>query len=291
MPAVRVLHFSDIHVQIDYRSVPWRALGWRRAIAQIEMRLLRRADKFTDAARTVGRIVAAADRLGVEHAVCSGDLTGLGLPAEFEAARAALGPLATPERLTVIPGNHDRYTREHQGAFECHFGDLCHSDLPEHCRQGPYPFVRLVGAEAAVVAFSTARLAPFPGLVYGRVGEAQFDGLRAILADPRLSGRAVLAVVHHAPRDADGLPDLVTHRLLDADRLLAALPGPRHAVLFGHVHRRFWHQATSERPHLFGAGSSTQTGDTGYWLIDVRGGEVSGGVAVSLEEPAPALSA
>ena len=31
---------------------------------------------------------------------------------------------------------------------------------------------------------------------------------------------------------------------------------------------------TAERPHIFGAGSSTQAGREGYWLIDVEGGRI-----------------
>jgi hypothetical protein len=72
--------------------------------------------------------------------------------------------------------------------------------------------------------------------------------------------------------------------LLDADALLELLPGPRFAVLHGHIHHRYHHPATATRPHLFCAGSSTQAGREGYWLIDVDGGTVRGGTAVALGE-------
>jgi 3',5'-cyclic AMP phosphodiesterase CpdA len=284
MPAaVRVLHFSDIHVQVDYRNYPLRELGWRRSIAQIEFRLLKRANKFRRAAETVRQIVADAERLKVDHAILSGDLTGLGMDEEFRAARQALGPLAAPGRLTVVPGNHDRYTPADAQAFEKHFADLCDGDLPEYRNSGLYPYVRLVGNDLAVIGLNTARLAPAPGLVFGTVGAAQRTAVAKILEDHRLAGRAVLAVVHHAPRNRKGKPDLITHRLTDANDLLRMLPGPRYAVLFGHLHERYWHRATADRPHLIGAGSSTQAGVTGYWLIDIQNGQVSGATAVSLE--------
>lgn len=280
---MKVLHFSDIHVQVDYRGYSFRQLGWRRSLAQIEFRLLRRSNKFAKAAETVRRIAADAERLGVDHAVLSGDLTGLGMDAEFKAAREALGPLATDGRLSVIPGNHDRFTSEDENAFERHFSDLCRSDLPEYQQDGPFPFVRLVGEELAVVGFNTARLAPFPGLVFGGAGRRQREALDGILRDRRVAHRAVMVVVHHAPCDRKGRPDLITHRLTDADDILRMLSGPRHAMLFGHIHDRFWHKATSNRPHLIGAGSSTQAGVTGYWLIQVQNGQIAHADSVALE--------
>jgi hypothetical protein len=119
---------------------------------------------------------------------------------------------------------------------------------------------------------------PFlPGIAYGRIGEAQLDGLEAIVKDPRLAGRALLVVVHHAPLTLRGRADSYLHGLRDAPALFKLLPGPRYAVLHGHIHHRYHHPATAERPHIFSAGSSTQRGREGYWLIEVKEGLVVGG--------------
>ena len=47
-----------------------------------------------------------------DHLLITGDLTTTALPAEFQDARDALGPTCSidPSRVSVIPGNHDRYT-------------------------------------------------------------------------------------------------------------------------------------------------------------------------------------
>jgi hypothetical protein len=63
------------------------------------------------------------------------------------------------------------------------------------------------------------------------------------------------------------------------------LPGPRFAVLHGHIHRRYHHPATAKRPHIFGAGSSTQHGREGCWLIDVAAGQISAARKVTLTAP------
>lgn len=274
---MRLLHCSDIHLTQDYASVPILRLGWRFWMAWYELAWKKRAVDYRQAAALLARIRAEAAEQGVDHLIVSGDLTASATAEEFALAREALADWAEePRRCTVIPGNHDCHhpaaLRERR--FERHFEHLLVSDLPEHRRMGAYPFVRLLGDEVAVIGLHSSRLPEIPGISYGKLGRAQLEGLAAAIADPRLDGRAVLVVVHHAPRTREDRKDKRSHRLVDSEELLALLPGPRFAVLHGHIHHRFHHPATATRPHLIDAGSSTQRGREGYWLIDVSGGEI-----------------
>jgi 3',5'-cyclic AMP phosphodiesterase CpdA len=283
---MRVLHCSDIHITEDPGRTAFFRRGPRFWMAWYELEVQDRAKAFARAAEATTAIVQAAERHAADHLVLSGDLTASALASEFVGAAAALGSLVRdPGHCTVIPGNHDCHhpaaLRERR--FEAAFGALLQSDLPAHARVGPWPLVRLVGQGLAVVALHSSLLPSIPGVSYGRVGPQQLEGLRAALADPALEGRAVLVVVHHAPLRADGTQDKLSHRLLDSEALLRLLPGPRFAVLHGHIHQRYSHPATANRPHLFGAGSSTQAGREGYWLIDVDGGQVLGGTPHTLE--------
>jgi 3',5'-cyclic AMP phosphodiesterase CpdA len=282
---MRVLHCSDVHVTEAPAHTAFFRRGPRFWMAWYELVVEGRGKAFAHAPEAIRAIVRDAERHAVDHLVLSGDLTASALPSEFAGAASALGRLVrSPRQCTVIPGNHDCHhpaaVREQR--FEVHFEALLQSDLPGHARVGPWPLVRLVGEGLAVIALQTSLIPTIPGVAYGRVGAAQLDGLRAALGDEALHGRAVLVVVHHAPRRADGRPDKRSHGLRDADALLALLPGPRFAVLHGHIHRRFHHSATASRPHLFGAGSSTQAGQEGYWLIDIDGGMVQGGTPHAL---------
>lgn len=284
---MRFLHCSDVHITEDYFALPLRKLGWRRWLALAELTVGGRAKAYSQAQRTLATIAGDARSQGADHFILSGDLTAYALEGEFRAARAALGPLGQdPRRCTVIPGNHDVFTpgSARSGRFALHFGHLLESDLPEYRREGAFPFVRLVGEGAAVVGLCSARVPLTPGLSYGVIGDAQLEGLAALLADSRLDGRAILVVVHHAPLTHLGRADRWSHGLRDAEKLLALLPGPRFAVLHGHIHQRYHHPATAGRPHIFGAGSSTQAGREGYWLIEVDQGVVVGG-----RQHAPAL--
>jgi 3',5'-cyclic AMP phosphodiesterase CpdA len=277
---MRFLHCSDVHMTERYAELPWLRLGWRRWLALLELSVGGRAKAFSRAPDTLAAIARRMDTHGADHFILSGDVTAYALEGEFWLAQNALGPLAKDKRrCTIIPGNHDVFTPGSHRArrFSRYFGHLLESDLPEHRREDAFPFVRLVGEEAAVVGLLSARVPFVPGMAFGTIGEAQLDGLAAIVKDPRLAGRALLVVVHHAPLTDEGRADRFLHGLHDAEALFKLLPGPRYAVLHGHIHKRYHHPATAERPHVFGAGSSTQAGREGYWVIDVKGGQVVGG--------------
>jgi len=275
---MRFLHFSDVHVTADYARHSLLRLGWRRWIALGELTFGGRARAFARAPETIRRILEDATALEVDHAILSGDLTAYALPQEFQGAREALGEWAEdPRRFSVIPGNHDRYTpgAHRTRRFEQSFGNLLVSDLPDVAVEEGFPFVRLLGDRDAVIGLQSARVPYFPGLSYGIVGRRQREALAALVRRPELEGRAVLVVVHHAPFGALGKPDRLLHGLIDAPALLALLPGERFAVLHGHIHQRYHFPATEHRPHIFGAGSSTEAGHEGYWLIETSDGRIA----------------
>ena len=267
---MRFLHCSDVHVTDDYFRRQLLLLGWRRWVAMAELHLGGRARRFAHAEQTLRQIARDAESLGADHLVLSGDLTAYAMPDEFVRARAALAPwVEDRSRASVIPGNHDRYTPGSLKSrrFERSFGQLLPSDIPELAVEDGFPFVRLLGERDAVVGLCSARVPRFPGMSFGVIGRPQLEALQALVSHPRLRARALLVAVHHAPFRANGKPDKRSHGLVDAPELLALLPGPRFAVLHGHIHHRFHHPATASRPHIFGAGSSTEAGDEGYWVI------------------------
>jgi 3',5'-cyclic AMP phosphodiesterase CpdA len=284
MVTMRFLHCSDVHITGDYIKLSLFQLGWRRLPALGELFLKGRARNFSNAPTTLRTIVSDVERHKADHLIVSGDITAYSLDEEFDGARSALQPYVSDRRrCTVIPGNHDTYTpgtvREQR--FERRFGHLLESDLPEVAREGPFPVVRLLDG-AAVIGLKSARVPFVPGASFGVIGHRQLDGLEAALSDARLQGRAVLVVVHHAPLTQSGRPDLPHHGLYDARALFRLVRGPRFAVLHGHIHHRYHHEATADRPHIFGAGSSTQAGREGYWLIDVADGRIG---AFSMHAP------
>jgi 3',5'-cyclic AMP phosphodiesterase CpdA len=271
---MRVMHISDLHFQADIPLRRFPSLGWRRLAAQAEYRLLGRRERFLLVASTVDRLLADAQRLQIDHLLVSGDLTALALWEEFEAARAALESWSG--RMTILPGNHDVYTPRaaRERLFETAFDAELRSDLPDLCREGPYPIVKLLGSDAAIVALSSARVPLSPGIAAGWVGEAQRGALEAILADPRLSKRAVLVSAHHGPFRPSGRRDRITHGLRDAREVLTlSARGGAVGFCHGHIHHRYRIDANFGIP-IFCGGSSTQKGQEGYWIYDLAAGSL-----------------
>jgi 3',5'-cyclic AMP phosphodiesterase CpdA len=234
---VRILHFSDPHVQLPrWRERPLRELGALRSLASVELWKGRGRD-FDDALAVLGRIVRDAEALRADLVVCTGDLTQLAMEEEFALAREALSPLG--ERLVCIHGNHDRYplASEPNRLYEAYFPP----------RPLPDGFARLDSCGAVC----------WPVITQGRIVEEELE--------QDFRGKVVL--VHHAPFREGGVPDWPWHRLRGARKLLGAT-GAAAAVLCGHIHERY------QVGNVLCAGSSTKRGAEGYWLIEVARGRV-----------------
>jgi len=181
-----------------------------------------------------------------DHLVVTGDLTEDGTDAQLEALAQVLiehGP--APERVTIVPGNHDAYTVG--GAFERALdGPL--RPYAETSRPGSY--VELDGA--VVVAASSAVHQPVSRSA-GSVDSAQVAALGDAAADRGwLAGRALVVALHHPPLGhALGVANWVDG-LAEAGAMRAMLDAHPHVhVLHGHAHR--------ERDRAVASGRAPQT--------------------------------
>lgn len=158
----------------------------------------------------------------------TGDLTNLGLEAEFVPAAAFLGRLGLPEKVAAIPGNHDAYVRRVATAPARVWGAHMSSDDGA----AGFPYVRRHG-QIALIGLSSA-VATAPLAATGEVGPKQRDRLGPLLRDLKAEGLFRVVMVHH-PVAEDGTPWL--RRLRDAPELRAVLLREgAELVLHGHNH-------------------------------------------------------
>jgi 3',5'-cyclic AMP phosphodiesterase CpdA len=202
---MRLAHCSDLHL-LSHDGARWLELANKRWIGAMNLLSNRSRHYHVDAFDDMVRDLNAS---GVEHVLCTGDVTNLALRREFEFARGkfdrlALGPLG----VTVIPGNHDAYVAEGVPLFAELFADYAAGDPgwawgPEHAAPGEdasdlrWPIVRLRG-DLALIATSTSRATPW-FTAYGRLGAGQLARLRTALADPRLADKTRVLAIHHPP--------------------------------------------------------------------------------------------
>ncbi len=270
---MRVLHFSDIHISLGLREIPLFDWPGKRVAGGVNF-LRGRGRRFEGALRKLGRLAEFAAEDDLDLVIFSGDFTAMGTNAEFAAAREAMQPfLDSGAEFVCVPGNHDLYTRRvvRRRRFEKHFGDLLLSDMEDRQVDGPWPTVRLLGDDVAVIGLNSARPNPVPWKSSGRIPDVQLAQLRAIAALPELADRFVFVVTHYAPRLADGRPDTRLHGLDNADEFLDASAGiERGAILCGHVHRTYRVRVPNVGPEIFCAGSATMHELEGFWILETE---------------------
>ena len=170
-----------------------------------------------------------------DHITVTGDFVNLALEAEFAPARAWLESVGAPDRVSIVPGNHDAYVRATAPRFAQTFADylagddvVADSDL--------FPFLRRRGP-LALIGVSSAVPTP-PLMATGWLGRDQLDALDRLLTT--LSTEQVFRVllVHHPLRS-----DARAKRLTDSPELCELLR--THGVdliLHGHdhIHSTMW---------------------------------------------------
>jgi 3',5'-cyclic AMP phosphodiesterase CpdA len=222
---LRLVHVSDIHFW-QFAFNPLHLLN-KRFLGMGSL-LVQRARQFR-----LERVEQVLDRvlsLQPDHILITGDLTTTALPAEFRVARRALAPwLTDPEKVTVIPGNHDRYTPGSHRArlFERSFGEFAPAV--------DYPWLRFLDGETVILGLDPTRASL---TARGRLPEHQLGRAKERVADLDPGFRRLIVACHY-PLDApaDHRRDLARKNLINAEELsvwLATL-GP-HLYCCGHVH-------------------------------------------------------
>ena len=270
---MRIAHFSDIHVTLSPAKQGLRRLWGKRSAGAINYYIGGRRHHFADVESRIAILLADVDRQNVDHAVCTGDITQMSYREEFARCANLFGPrLQQPDRYTVIPGNHDRYTvgSVKAGWFEQYFGPLA----------GPtatFPFRKDVGA-VSFVGVDVARPTAFVDSS-GRCGPAQLAALDEILTKLASEDRRTIVLMHYGFFRGDGRPDRARHGIRDAETLMALFDRDDvrvDLILHGHMHRSY--AVRTARRAVICAGSATDLArGSGYNVYEL------GDEAISVE--------
>ena len=230
----RLAHLSDPHVP----PLPQPRVGElmnKRLFGYLSWQRRRKAIHRAD---MLDRLTADLRSRQPDHVVVTGDLVNISLPGEFESAAKWLQRLGTPDRVTVVPGNHDAYVAVPFSQSWHHWAGYMSNEVNgnpgrEPTGFGDFPLIRRRGPVAVVGASSAVPTGP--GMATGRLGSAQVGELARQLETLGREGLFRVVVLHHPPLDAT-----TKHRkrLLDsADFLAAVQRAGAELVLHGHDHR------------------------------------------------------
>jgi 3',5'-cyclic AMP phosphodiesterase CpdA len=237
---MRLAHCSDLHL-LSHDGARWLDLANKRWIGAMNLLSNRSRHYHVEA---FDDMIADLNATGVEHVLCTGDVTNLALEQEFAFARARFDKLAAgTHNVTVIPGNHDAYVAQGIPLFRAAFGDFNTSDdgwawtdadRHDDADDLHWPIVRIRG-DLALIGCSTSRATPW-FTAYGRLGEGQLARLGKALSDPRLAGKRRLVAIHHPPAGKRARSRIRGLRDHEAFAAVIAQHGAD-LIVHGHEHR------------------------------------------------------
>jgi 3',5'-cyclic AMP phosphodiesterase CpdA len=229
MAAFTLAHLSDPHLP-PLPAVRLADLAGKRALGYLNWTRNRHKYHRRD---VLDALVKDMQAQQPDHIAVTGDLVNLALEAEFAPSRAWLESVGSPDRVTVIPGNHDAYVRATQHRFAEAWGSYLGGD---DATAVAFPSVRRRGP-LVLISLSSALPTP-PLMATGRLGQSQLEELERLLTGLSAAQAFRVLLIHHPLRS-----DSRAKRLTDSQPLLALLK--RHGVdliLHGHdhVHSTIW---------------------------------------------------
>jgi 3',5'-cyclic AMP phosphodiesterase CpdA len=230
MPKFVIAHLSDPHLGPleGFTPAHWnlkRALGW------INWQRNRWDVHLTSVAN---QLVADLKQQQPDHIAVGGDLVNIGLSAEYIRAQAWMEALGTPDRVSLVPGNHDIYTTLPAGEPGVErWRPYMTSEAAVPGAVNGFPYVRRFG-DVALVGLNSSEPTR-PAVATGRLGTAQIEAAGGLLRQLAYEDVFRFVMIHHPP-----LPGQAKDRreLLDAGPFSAMLAqAGAELVVHGHNHR------------------------------------------------------
>jgi 3',5'-cyclic AMP phosphodiesterase CpdA len=230
MAAFRLAHLSDPHLP-PLPALRLRELLGKRALGYLNWTRNRHKYQRRD---VLDALVADLHQQTPDHIAVTGDFVNLALDAEFEPARAWLESVGSPERVSIVPGNHDAYVRVNQHRFAQAWSGYLDGD--DASGNGTFPYLRR-RSPLALIGVSSAVPTP-PLMATGWLGRNQLEALERMLDSLSTAQLFRVLLIHHPLRSTAR-----AKRLTDSDELCALLK--RHGVelvLHGHdhIHSTIW---------------------------------------------------
>lgn len=223
-------HISDLHLT-SLLTAKCSQLCNKRLLGYLSWKRKRR---LVHRRGIVDSLVKDLHAIGPDHIAVTGDLTHIGLPDEFTEAAQWLPCLGPPERVTVIPGNHEAYAGRKWARNLVVWAPYLLSDGKQESSRPAdfFPSLRIRG-QVALIGLCTARPS-LPFLAVGSVGEKQLKLLAKLLKETADAGLMRVILIHHPP-----VPGTTNwrKRLVDSEAFADVVS--QHGaelVLHGHTH-------------------------------------------------------
>ena len=260
MAQLRIAHFSDTHV-LSLKGVSVREFLNKRMTGAVNL-AFNRAKHYR--VEVFEQLLDAVLAVEPDHSVCTGDLVNLALEPEFIRVRELLTDRFESNQLTLVPGNHDYYTKGavQEGLFESYFEEYLPQDLESTpASTSPYPITRNLG-DVVIVGLSSA--IPTPSfMATGEIGDEQRNQLKTLLSHPAAQDSFKLLMLHHPLFAEPARRFDHARRLKDADQLLETIDVEEYhpnLIIHGHNHEYKRQSLPKTQAPVLQVGSASRAG-------------------------------
>lgn len=253
--SLTLAHLSDVHL------TPLSGFGPRHWNVKRTLGYLNwhRGRKRVHRAEVVDDLVADMRGHAPDHIAVTGDLVNIGLPAEYVAALGWLESLGPPDRVSVVPGNHDIYVHlATDPGVERWRAYMSPDAFGAALRLAPptgFPFLRRLG-RVAIIGVNSAEPTP-PFVAAGRVGAIQLKAVAQALDAAAAAGLIRVVLIHHPPLPGHAPARRGLSDAIELERVL--VQHGAELVLHGHNHRDMlsWLETRTGPAAVIGIASSS----------------------------------
>jgi 3',5'-cyclic AMP phosphodiesterase CpdA len=183
------------------------------------------------------QVVADVKAHHPHHIAVTGDISNIGLPAEFQLAGSWLETLGPCANVSFVPGNHDAYVRSSMRHLACAFAPWTSGEAAKADGVQPlegYPYLKVRG-DVALIGLSSGVPTPF-FIASGVLGQTQMEACEILLAEARKRNLVRIVMIHHPPQSA---ATGAARGLRDARAFEAMIRRTgAELIIHGHSHRR-----------------------------------------------------
>ncbi len=221
-----IAHLSDLHIPPLPHLSP-RHLATKRLLGSYSWHHKWKAEHRLE---ILDQLRSQVQALNPDHICVTGDLTFTTHIKEVEQACSWLHSLSSPERISLVPGNHDAYVpgalKQACQRWACWMQDDDTGDqqFPYLHRRGP---VDVIGLSSAIAVLTPRTI--------GRLGQQQIERLRTLIKERTNEQRPRMLLLHHPPQDGATRP---AKQLVDRHKLQVLIQDLGvDLVLHGHLHK------------------------------------------------------
>jgi len=187
----RIAHISDLHIP-PLPPMSLKQLAGKRLLGLVAWH---KKWKSEHQQAVLDALQVNLQELQPDHICITGDITFTTLPEEVDKAAEWISRLGDPQRISLIPGNHDAYV---SGSLEYAL-ETWSRWMQDDDGQAGFPYLHQRGP-VDIVGLSSAVATP-PAMSLGRIGQSQLNKTESLLGRLKTANRPSLLMVHHPPQD------------------------------------------------------------------------------------------